>query len=340
MNGKKNGPIGTAALALCLIAGTLCALGSSRASAQAAASDYPSHPVKIVYPYAVGGSGDALTRLWAQQLGEQLRGTFVPEFRPGGNTIPGATTVARAPADGYTLLLSSAGTFVFNSYLYDKISYDAEKDFDVLAVVGEVPIVAVVRADSPHKDLSSFVAYAKANPGKISYGTVARGSTSHLTSELLKKTTGISMVAVPYPGSAPGQTDLIGGRIDVMFDSPTASLGMIKAGRIRPLAFTGQTRFFLMPETPTMAETFPGLIATGWFALAAPKGLPAEVRSRLKAAIAKVLESPENRAAMERLGFAPGAVSQPDLAMATYLKAEHDRWGPLIRELNLKLDNN
>ena len=309
------------------------ALGASAASAQA----YPSKSIRWLVPYPAGGGADFLARTIGQQLSTQIGQPVVIENKPGGNTAIAASEVARAPADGYTVLTADNGTMVFNTALYGKLSYNPDKDLTPVTLMGRIPMILVAGPASDAKDAKDFIAKAKAQPGKISYGSAGAGSPHHLAMEMLKNTAKLHMVHIPYRGAAPALGDLAGGQIPVMMVDMAAGAGFIKSGKIRPLAVANDKRLPQLPDVPTFAELgMKGVEAAALVGLVAPAALPADVKATLQQQVAAAIEQPAVKQKLIEFGVEPvGSSSQ---AYADLLKAENARWHKLIKDLKITLD--
>ena len=309
------------------------ALGASAASAQA----YPSKPIRWLVPYPAGGGSDFLARTIGQQLSTQIGQPVVIENKPGGNTAIAASDVARAPADGYTVLSADNGTMVFNTALYGKLSYNPDKDLTPVTLMGRFPMILVVGPSSDAKDAKDFIAKAKAAPGKISYGSAGAGSPHHLAMEMLKSRTGVHMVHIPYRGAAPALADLAGGQIPVMMVDMAAGAAFIKSGKIRPLAVANDKRLPQLPEVPTFDELgVKGVESAALVGLVGPAALPADVKATLQKQVAAAIEQPAVKQKLIEFGVEPvGSSSQ---AYADLLKAENARWHKLIKDLKITLD--
>ena len=320
-------------IASAFLAGLTLTLASGAALAQA----YPSKPIRWVVPYPAGGGSDFLARTIGQQLSTQIGQSVVVENKPGGNTAIAASDVARAPADGYTVLTADNGTMVFNTALYGKLSYNPDKDLTPVTLMGRFPMILVVGPGSDAKDAKDFIAKAKAAPGKISYGSAGAGSPHHLAMELLKTRTGLHMVHIPYRGAAPALGDLAGGQIPVMMVDMAAGAGFIKSGKIRPLAVANDKRLPQLPDVPTFAELgMKGVEAAALVGLVAPAALPADVKATLQKQVAAAIEQPAVKQKLIEFGVEPvGSSSQ---AYADLLKAENTRWHQLIKDLKITLD--
>ena len=320
-------------IASAFLAGLTLTLASGAALAQA----YPSKPIRWVVPYPAGGGSDFLARTIGQQLSTQIGQSVVVENKPGGNTAIAASDVARAPADGYTMLSADNGTMTFNTALYSKLTYNPDKDLTPVTLMGRFPMILVVGPGSDAKDAKDFIAKAKAQPGKISYGSAGAGSPHHLAMELLKTRTGLHMVHIPYRGAAPALGDLAGGQIPVMMVDMAAGAGFIKSGKIRPLAVANDNRLPQLPDVPTFAELgMKGVEAAALVGLVAPAALPADVKATLQKQVAAAIEQPAVKQKLIEFGVEPvGSSSQ---AYADLLKAENTRWHKLIKDLKITLD--
>lgn len=309
------------------------ALGASAASAQA----YPSKSIRWLVPYPAGGGADFLARTIGQQLSVQINQPVVIENKPGGNTAIAASEVARAPADGYTVLSADNGTMVFNSALYSKLSYNPDKDLTPITLMGRFPMILVVGPGSDAKDARDFIAKAKAQPGKISYGSAGAGSPHHLAMEMLKNTAKLHMVHIPYRGAAPALGDLAGGQIPVMMVDMAAGAGFIKSGKVRPLAVANDKRLPQLPDVPTFAELgLKGVETAALVGLVGPAGLPADVQATLQKQVAAAIQHPATRQKMIDFGVEPIGNTSADYS--ALLKSEVTRWHKLIKDLKITLD--
>jgi len=299
----------------------------------ALADDYPTHPIRLIVPFAPAGAVDPVARLIANPLGERLGKAVVIYDRGGAGGAIGMDEVAKSPPDGYTLLLDHSG-MTYMPGLYRTIPFDPVKDFAgiITAVAGFY--VLAVNNDLPVKSVAELIAYAKANPGKLSYGSAGVGSTLHLAGELFKHATGTDIVHVPYKGAAPAATDLAGGQIPMMFGPATALLPLAKAGKIRALAVTSAKRAALVPDLPTMVETLPGFEVVGWYGLAAPAGTPNEVIAQLNAETNGLLQVPDLVAKMRELSYEPIG-GTPEEANAR-IKADVARWTKIIHDAGIE----
>lgn len=270
-----------------------------------AQATYPEKPVKLVIPFAAGGATDVLGRLLAVSMQEKLGQSVVVENKPGAGTVLAASQVAKAPADGYTLLLASNSTLVLNPVIREKLSYHPINSFTPIGMVADMQLLLVAGPSGP-ASLAAMVSQAKADPNALNYGSFGTGSTVHFAAELLKSAAGIQMTHVPYNGSGPSLTALMGGQVSVASDTIVASMPLIKAGKVRPLAVFAAQRLKTLPDVPTMGEVgYPNVEISSWFALMAPKDLPAAVRHKLEKTLADVLALPEVRAKLVDVGLQP-----------------------------------
>ncbi|SOY64804.1 Bug family tripartite tricarboxylate transporter substrate binding protein [Cupriavidus taiwanensis] len=283
------------------------ALAAALTTAPAAqAQTWPERPLRLVVPFAAGGATDVLGRLLAVGLGEKLGQSVVVENKPGASTVIGATQVAKAAPDGYTLLLAASTTLTLNPAIRQSLGYDPIKSFTPLGLVADMSLVLVANPDTQIASLKDLVTQAKANPDKFSYGSFGAGSSVHFGAEMLKAATGIRMVHVPFNGSAPSLTALAGGQVPVAVDTVVATLPLIKGGKIRPVAVLSPQRLPALPQVPTVAESgYPGFQMGTWFALMAPAGLPAPVQQKLEKALADVANAPATKARMVELALTP-----------------------------------
>lgn len=306
-------------------------------AAAAALGAYPDKPVRLVVPFPPGGATDLLAREIGNALQARLQQTVVIENRPGAGGNIAAAAVARAPADGYTLLFGTFGSLAVNKSLYDKPGYDPLKDLAAVASVAYLPNVLVLHPDVPARNVAELLALAKREPGKLTYGSFGAGSSSHLAGELFTHLAGVRIEHVPYKGSAPAMTDLIGGRLTMMFDSISTALPYVRDGRVRPLAVTTQKPAEQLPGVPTLADAgVPGYELTAWFGVAAPTGTPRPVIERLNAEINASLRQPELVGKLARQGTVP-FVSTPD-QFGGYIRTQYQKWDALIKSAGIRLD--
>ncbi len=274
------------------------------AAVPACAADYPTKPVRWIVPYPPAGTTDILARLVGNYLSEHLGQTFIIENKPGGGNNIGTEFVARAPHDGYTLLLVNPANGI-NQTLYKNLKFDILKDIVPVAGIIRVPNVMEVTPSFPAKNVAEFIAYAKANPGKVNMASSGTGTSVHMSGELFMAMTGVKMAHVPYKGAGPALTDLMAGTVDVMFDNLPSSIGHIQGGKLRAMAVTTDKRNAALPDVPTVAETVPGYEASAWFGIGAPKGTPADVIARLNATVNAALKDEKMVARLAELGGAP-----------------------------------
>jgi tripartite-type tricarboxylate transporter receptor subunit TctC len=310
------------------------AVGTGAAEAQ----DYPTKPVRIVVPFTPAGTTDIQARIVAQHLSEALGQTFVVDNRPGAAGNLGSELVAKAAPDGYTLLMCTVSTHGINPALYGaKIPYDAIKDFAPVSLVSTVPNMLVVNPSVPVKTVPELIAYAKKNPGKLNFASSGSGTSIHLSGELFKTMTGVDMVHVPYKGSAPALTDLIGGQVDLMFDNMPSSIEFVRAGKLRAVAVTTAHRSPALPDVPTVAESgVPGYEATAWFGVLATGGTPKPIVDKLSAEIQKMVKRPEVRAKLAEQGAEP--VGDTPEEFRTFIKAELEKWATVVKASGARVD--
>ncbi|MFL5000396.1 MAG: Bug family tripartite tricarboxylate transporter substrate binding protein [Xanthobacteraceae bacterium] len=301
---------------------------------QTFAVDYPTRPVRWIVPYPAGGSTDILARIIGQSLSERLGQQFVIENRPGGGNNIGTEAVVHAAPDGYTVLLVNPAHGI-NATLYPKLSFNFIRDIAPVAGLMRVPNVMEVNPSVPAKTVAEFIAYAKANAGKINWATSGNGTSVHLSGELFKSMTGIDMTHVPYRGSAPALTDLIAGTVHVMFDNMPSSLPHIQGGKLRALGVTTAQRSQALPDVPTVAETVPGYEASAWFGMGAPKGTPADVIDKLNKEINAALQDERVKARLAELGGILIAGTPADFAKV--VAEETDKWAKVIKSANVPL---
>jgi tripartite-type tricarboxylate transporter receptor subunit TctC len=302
------------------------------------AAEFPSRPIRIVVPYAAGGPTDILGRLVADFLGRDLGQAAFVENKPGAQGAIGAETVARADADGYTLLVVAGSMIVLNPLLYKKLSYDPVRDFLMLALITEVPVVMEVHPSVPAKTVAEFVTYAKQNPGKLSFGSAGTGGTIHLAGEMFKQMAGIAMTHVPYKGAAPALTDLLAGNIQVMFDSVGTALPSVRSGMLRALGVSSASRISDLPDVPTIAESgYPDYLVSVWFGVAAPAKVPDKLVQILKGSLDRALNDDGFRTSLEKIGY---SVLRPrsEVAIKEFIDADRARWSAVIKAQNISLD--
>jgi tripartite-type tricarboxylate transporter receptor subunit TctC len=302
------------------------------------AAEYPVRPIKLVVPYAAGGPTDVLGRLVADFLGRDLKQAMIVENKAGAQGAIGAEAVARAEPDGYTLFVSAASIIVLNPMLYKKLSYDPVKDFRMLALVTDLPVVMEIHPSVPAKTVAEFVTYAKQNPGKLNFGSAGTGGTIHLAGEMFKQMAGVEMTHVPYKGAGPALTDLLSGNIQVMFDSLSTALPPVKSGLLRPLGVSSAQRSPDLPDVPTIAESgYPDYVVSVWYGIAAPAKLPDDVAGKISASLDRALNDDAFRASLEKIGF-PVFRPRSPAAIAEFIDADRARWSKVIKAQNITLD--
>ena len=317
-----------------LLTAALLSLAALAAPGPALADAWPAKPVTLLVPFPPGGSSDAIARMLGSKLQEKPGGSFVVDNRGGAGGTIGTAAVKRAAPDGYTLLVTSLGPLVIGPHLLKNIGYDPTKDLDYLSVAVQAPNVLVVPAASPHKTLAEVLAFLKANPDKMSFASSGNGSSDHITAELFWQQTGTSGLHIPYKGGGPVMTDLLGNQVDASFMNLNTALPQIKAGKLRALTITSARR---SPDVPTTDEAgVKGLQVYSWQAVAAPKGLPADIKARLHAGIVAALNAPDIKPKLLEQGFEIVA-STPEQFTAFQL-AEFERWKKVITDRKITAD--
>jgi tripartite-type tricarboxylate transporter receptor subunit TctC len=300
------------------------------------AQDFPTRPIRLVVPFPPGGVTDILGRLVSERLGPAYGQTFIVENRPGASGHIGAQMVAKAPGDGYTLMIGTIGIHAAYS-AYRKLGYDPAAELQPVLVLGESPNIVLVPASSPYRTFAEFLADVKANPGKVTYGSAGPGSSIHMVTALFELQSGAKMTHVPYKGSGPALVDLIGGQIQVMFENFSSGIGHVKSGKLRVLAVTSAQRDPRLPDVPTVAEAgVPGYSATSWFTIAAPRGMPAGLVEKVNRDATRVLTTPEATAQLAALGvtLTPNTPAEA----AAFFRTETVKWNRVIEAANLTLD--
>lgn len=320
-----------------LVISALAALVMMVQIGQPAEAGFPDRGVRIVVPFPAGGSNDVVARMLGTKLQELWGQPVVIDNRAGAGGNIGAESVARSPADGYTLLLTAPGPLAVNQSLYTQLSFNPMKDFTPVALIASVPIVLAVNPNVKATTVAELIALAKASPGKLNFGSSGLGSTNHLAGELLKTRAGIDIVHVPYRGAAPAMNDLIGGQIPMMFDNMPAIRPQVQGGTIRAIAVAGAARSPLFPELPTMVEAgVPNFEASSWFGLVAPAGMPPDVMKVLIDSVTKLLKDPDMVKRLADVGAEPGTLSGD--AFAAFLRTESDKWGQVVKTAGAKVE--
>jgi tripartite-type tricarboxylate transporter receptor subunit TctC len=302
--------------------------------AAALAQPYPSKPIRIVVPFVAGGSSDVVARSVAARMQTTIGQNVVVENRPGANGAIAAEYVMRSAPDGYTLMVGSIGTFAINAALQPKLAYDPVKDLEPLTLAVTTPNVLVAGAKFPVSDVKELVAYARRNPGRLTYASSGTGSSDHLSAELFKLQTGTFGVHIPYRGGSAAMSDLMGGNVDVSFQNLGAAMPHITSGRLKALAVTSQVRRPQLPDTPTMLEQgVPGFVVTSWQAFMGPRGMPRDVIARLHAELVAALNSPEVRTRFSQLGF--DVVAGRPEEYAEFQRKEIERWREVVQKKGL-----
>lgn len=298
---------------------------------------WPAKPVKIIVAFPPGQATDQAARTIAQKLSETLGQQFYVENKPGAASIIGSEAAAKSPNDGYTLFMGSSGSLAVNPGMYAKLPYDPIKDFTPISLALKVPFFVVVNPSVPAGSIKELVAYLKANPGKINFGTAGNGAANHLSTELFKSVTGVSIVHVPYKGSPPAVTDLLAGQISMMFETGPLIMPHMKTGRLKVLAVASAKRSLAAPELVTVAESgYPGFETVGWAGLLAPSGTPKEIVARLNAEVVKILSQTEVTGRFVALGAELVSSSADDFG--AYIKSETAKWGKVIKDSGVKAD--
>jgi len=305
--------------------------------ATAAAQDYPAKPIKLIVPFPPGGGTDISARTVAGRLSEGGRWTFVVENKPGAGGNLGVEQAVKSPADGYTMVIGQTSNLAINPALYAKLPYDPLRDLSPIVLLVSAPVVLVVTANSKYKSLADLIAAAKNDPGAITYASPGNGTVSHLAGELLQRAAGVKLTHVPYKGAAQALSDTLGGQVQSFMSSVPSALAQVKGGRLRAIAVTSAKRSPELPAVPTIAESgYPGFEANTWYGLLVPAGTPAPIIALLNAEVNRVLAMPEVRARLaseggDTLGGSPER-------FATFLAAEHAKWGRVVRESGAKVD--
>lgn len=303
-------------------------------AATAQAQNWPSRPVTMVVPFTAGTTSDVLARGLAQELGAKLGQTFVVENKGGAGGNIGATSVARAQPDGYTILFATTGQAATNKLMYAKMDFDPQRDFSPVVLVGKAPVIITAKPDAPYSTLAEFIAYAKANPGKSTGGFPGNGTLGHITGELLASKAGIDFTKTQYRGSSAIVTDLLGGHIDVGMDSVAGYIPTVREGKIKALAIASPQRWSQLPNVPTVAESgLPGFEASVWYAILVPTKTPDDIVTKINAVTNAWLKDPKTQEFLANLGAVPAGGTPADLKAFT--QSEIDTWGPIIKAANI-----
>jgi tripartite-type tricarboxylate transporter receptor subunit TctC len=303
----------------------------------AAAQSYPSKPIRFVVPYPAGGPLDTVARLLGQKVSEAVKQPVIVDNKPGAGGNIGADAVAKSPPDGYTILMGAVATHAINPTLYASIPYDPIRDFLPVTQLASTPNVLIVNPSIPASNVREFIAYAKANPGKLNFGSGSTGSAGHLAGELFKAMAGVEMTHVPYKGAAPAMQDLIAGRVQLMFDNFASANAQVKAGKVKALAVTTAKRSSLAPDLPTIAESgLPGFDINTWFGIFVPARTPKDIVERLHAEFTRALAMPDIREKITNLGAE--AVGNTPEEFAAYIKAEGEKYARVIKASGAKAD--
>ena len=309
--------------------------GLSLLPRRARANQWPTRPVKFVVPFAAGGTTDILARVVAAKISEEFGQQFIVENKTGAGGNIAAEFVAKAEPDGYTFVVGTPGTHAINQFVFKNMNYDQARDIAPVIIIARVPNLCSVTNSLPVKSVAELIAYAKAKPGELFYGTPGLGSTAHVSTELFKSMTGIDMTHVPYKGSAPALTDLIAGRVQLMIDNLPAAQPFAESNSIRPLAVSSAKRWSGLPDLPTIAEAgVPGYEAASWFTIGAPAKTSKEIIDRLNASVDKFLKTEDGIARLRKLGAEPAGGSPAD--MQAYVLAETEKWGKVAKFAGIK----
>jgi tripartite-type tricarboxylate transporter receptor subunit TctC len=306
-------------------------------SLAASAQQYPSKPIRFVVPYPAGGPLDTVARLLGQKVSESVKQPVIVDNKPGAGGNIGADAVAKSAPDGYTILMGAVATHAINPTLYASIPYDPIRDFQPITQVASTPNVLIVNNSVPASSVREFIAYAKAHPGKLNFGSGSTGSAGHLAGELFKAMAGVDMTHVPYKGAAPAMQDLIAGQVQLMFDNFASANTQVKAGKVKALAVTTARRSPLAPDLPTIAESgLPGFDINTWFGIFAPAGTPKEIVEKLHAEFVRALAAPDVHGKMVNLGAEP--VGNRPEEFAAYIKSEAEKYARVIKASGAKVD--
>lgn len=298
-----------------------------------AQSLYPTHPLKLIVPFAVGGSGDLIARVVAEHLSKSLGQTVLIENKGGNGSTVGTEIASKSLPDGYTLVLSNGAAITIGPLLGEQLGYKPMEDFVHIALLGTFTNALIVRADHPAQNFTEFLNLVKSHPGRVSYASAGVGSAGYLTGELLKSTAKLDMVHIPYKGTGPAMSDLLGGQIEAMFNALIAAAPFIKSGKVRALAITANVRSPDHPEIPTMAETLPGVVGDAWFGISAPSKTPTAIVERLAEAILLIMQSNDLKSKLVDMGLNPSALNSREFNQ--FLVNELKKWAPVIKSSGL-----
>jgi tripartite-type tricarboxylate transporter receptor subunit TctC len=322
-------------LLILAFAGIIATGALAQGAAERTAQAYPARPIHLVVPFPPGGSTDILARALALKLAEGFAQAVIIDNRPGAGGSIGAEAAARAAPDGHTIMMGHLGTLAVNPAIYKNLPYDPVKSFAPVALMAMVPSVLVVNPQVPAHSAAELVAYARANPGKLTYGSAGSGSTSHLTTEYFKLATGTDILHVPYKGIGPMLTDLISGQLSLGINGAPAVMAHVNSGRLRALAVTGAKRLPSLPRIPTLDEAgVKGFDASGWYGIVAPAGTPAEIVLRLNSEIRRIMQTPELRARLDAEGAIPAAGSPQEFG--AFIASEIARWGAVLKRAGIE----
>ncbi|OWT80192.1 MULTISPECIES: tripartite tricarboxylate transporter substrate binding protein [unclassified Achromobacter] len=322
------------ARAALITAGTL---GLTLTATAATAAGYPNNPIRIIVPFAAGGTSDLVTRILAQAMGTELKVAVIVDNRPGAGGNIGSELVARAAPDGYTLLMGTVATHGINASLYKSMPFDPVKDFAPVSLVASTPSVLEVNPALPVKSVAELIAYAKAHPGKLYFGSAGNGSSHHLAGELFDSMAGVKMTHVPYRGTAAAVTDTMGGQVQVIFDTLPSAMPFVKSGQLRALAVTSAQRDPALPDLPTLAEAgLPGYEVGSWYGLLAPAGTPPEIVDKVSKLVAELVRRPDIKQKLQAQGAT--AVGSTPAEFATHIAGEIKKWRPVVQESGARVD--
>lgn len=311
------------------------ALTSTGALAEKA---YPAKPIRLIVPMPPAGGTDTISRIIADRLDDASGWTIVVENKPGATGNIGMDAVAKSQPDGYTIGMGQAANLAINPWLYPSMPFNPLKDFTPIGLVAAQPVILVVKTDAPYKTLADLIAAAKAKPGAVRMASPGNGTIGHMSGELLARKAGVKFLHVPYKGAGPAMTDLLGGQTDFFFITPQSAIGMLQGGKLRALAVTSSKRLTALPNVPTVAESgFPGFQSSAWTGLVAPAGTPQAVVDQLNARLQQALKNPKTIEKLHAEGSEP--LGGTSAQFASFLQAEHAKWGAVVKEGNIKMDN-